>query len=255
MVDQDDIDRFKELNYDGFRRLAREPGISNNQRIGFPDSYREGFADSILVDICTKLPVLTRSGGTIVDIGPGCGELSEKLINLCAERQHRLVLVDSTEMLNLLPDADFITKVPGQFPDNIATLTALLPDGADALLCYSVLHYLLQDFDIELISTSVSKLLRRKGSALFGDIPNISKRKRFFSSDEGREFHRNYTGRDEYPTDLLNEPEEGKITDHTLEVFISCFREDGLNAKIVEQGELLPMYNRRDDLLIEPDLE
>jgi hypothetical protein len=250
MVDQSDIDRFKDLDFDDFRRLAKEPGISQNQRIGFPDSYRDGFAEGILGDICAKLPILTASNGTVVDIGPGCSELSEKLIELCARHQHNLILVDSTEMLDLLPDASFITKVPGRFPDNIGALKSLLPEGADVVLSYSVLHYMLHDFDIESISNSVARLLRNDGWALLGDIPNISKRKRFFSSAEGRAYHRKYTGKDENPTELLNEPEEGKITDRTLEEFITCFRRNGLAARVVEQDSRLPMANRREDLLI-----
>jgi hypothetical protein len=250
MIDQLNIDKFKDLDFDDFRRLAKEPGISQNQRIGFPDSYRNGFTVDILNDICIKLPALAVSNATIVDIGPGCSELSEKLIGICARRQHKLVLVDSTEMLDLLPDASFITKVPGRFPDNIGTLTSLVPEGVDAVLCYSVLHYLLQDFDIESISNSVASLLRKDGRALLGDIPNISKRKRFFSSAEGRAFHRKYTGKDEDPTDLLNESEDGRITDHTLEEFVACFHRHGLAARVVEQGNRLPMANRREDLLI-----
>jgi hypothetical protein len=250
MADQSDIDRFKDLNFDDFRRLAEEPGISQNQRIGFPDSYRDGFTDDILEDICFKLPMLAASNATVVDIGPGCSELSEKLISLCARHHHKLVLVDSTEMLNLLPDAAFITKVPGRFPENIELLTSLLPGGANTVLCYSVLHYMLQDFEVNEISNSVAKLLRDDGRALLGDIPNISKRKRFFSSSEGRAFHREYTGTDEDPTDLLNEQEEGKITDRTLEEFITCFHRYGLTAKVIEQGTRLPMANRREDLLI-----
>jgi hypothetical protein len=250
MASQFDIERFRELDFEDFRRLAQEPGISRNQRIGFPDSYRDGYADHILDDICNKLPPLKTKNATIIDIGPGCSELSEKLIDLCARQGHRLFLVDSIEMLDLLPNTPFITKVPGKFPNNLAELISLIPDGCDALLCYSVFHYMIQDFGIDTISKSVATLLNESGCALLGDIPNISKRKRFFSTAEGRASHREFTGREELPTELLSENEEGKITDQTLTELITAFHEHGVKAEVTEQSPLLPMANRREDLLI-----
>ena len=40
-----------------------------------------------------------------MDIGPGCGRLARLLIEHCYAQNHRLVLVDSPEMLALLPEA------------------------------------------------------------------------------------------------------------------------------------------------------
>jgi hypothetical protein len=36
---------------------------------------------------------------------------------LCAERGHRLLLVDSDEMLSRLPDEPHVTKLVGRYPD------------------------------------------------------------------------------------------------------------------------------------------
>ena len=38
------------LDYEGFRKLAQEPGLNAHEKIGFPTEYREGFEAAILAD-------------------------------------------------------------------------------------------------------------------------------------------------------------------------------------------------------------
>ena len=138
-----------ELSYEGFRRLAADARLSAHEKIGFPDAYREGFEAKILADILGKLPALAQSEGLkIADIGPGCAGLPRMLIDLCRDRRHRIVLVDSPEMLDQLPDVDGVTaKCAGMFPGNAPELTQALGGQADAIICYSVLHYIFVDCD------------------------------------------------------------------------------------------------------------
>src|SRR5271166_2766493 len=131
-----------DLDYEGFRKLARNPHLSAHGRIGFPDTYREGFEEAILADIRRKLPALDARGKVIVDVGPGCANLPRMLIALCEQNDHRLVLVDSPEMLNQLPDGPNVFKIEGFFPANIDTVRAAAGGPIDALVCYSVFHYL-----------------------------------------------------------------------------------------------------------------
>src|SRR5579859_7172959 len=99
------------LDYEGFRTLAQDSQLSDHEKIGFPPSYREGFDDAIWADIIGKLPMLIEGEGQmVVDIGPGCAALPKRLIEVCRERHHTLVLVDSPEMLALLPDVDGVTR-------------------------------------------------------------------------------------------------------------------------------------------------
>ncbi len=82
-----DVDLAKvDLTFEGFRALAQNPHLSANERIGFPETYRDGFEEAILRDIAAKLPALLGTGATIVDIGPGCAGLPHRLIDLCRER-------------------------------------------------------------------------------------------------------------------------------------------------------------------------
>ena len=243
-----------DLDYDSFRALAQNPHLSPHERIGFPPAYREGFETAILADIASKLPMLTQGEGlNVVDIGPGCSTLPRMLIDLCRRRRHRIVLVDSQEMLMQLPDIDAFTfKVAGRFPSNLQTvLEAVGEGGAHAILCYSVMHYLYVDSNLFDVMDATVALLAPGGSALYGDIPNVSKRRRFFSSAAGKALHRRFTGADSDPEVRYNQPLKGKIDDAVLAGCIARAQAAGCDAYLLPQPGTLPMANRRDDLLIQ----
>jgi hypothetical protein len=240
-----------ELDYEGFRRLAADPRLSPQEKIGFPDAYREGFEAKILADILGKLPALAQAEGlNLVDVGPGCAGLPRMLIELCRERRHRIVLVDSPEMLDQLPDVDGVTvKRPGMFPRNAADVADALSGQADAVLCYSVLHYIYVDCNLfDFIDATVG-LLAPGGRALIGDIPNHSKRRRFFATERGQRFHREFSGSAE-PYLVPPGPAPGKIDDAVLTGLIQRAQAAGFDAYLTPQAADLPMANRRDDLLI-----
>src|SRR3569623_2641577 len=142
-----------DLDYEGFRALALNPHLDAHGKIGFPTAYREGYEPAIFQDILTKLPRLAGDEGLVVaDIGAGCAGLPRMLIDLCVQRRHQLILVDSAEMLALLPDVEGVTgKVAGAFPACAGGVREAGPAGLDALICYSVLHYMYVDtnhFDV-----------------------------------------------------------------------------------------------------------
>lgn len=240
-----------DLDYDGFRALARNPHLSVHERIGFPDSYREGHEPAILDDIVAKLPALSGRDRVIVDVGPGCAHLPRMLIDLCRRNGHRLVLVDSPEMLRQLPDADTITKIEGPFPRAAGAIRDAAGGAkVDALLCYSVLHYMFAEGNVFDVIDATVDLLAPGGDALFGDVPNASKRNRFFSSETGKRFHRTFTGRDEDPTVDPFGLDRGRINDAVLSALVQRAQLAGCHGYVVPQAPALPMANRRDDLLI-----
>src|ERR1700736_3300532 len=112
-----ETERFAGITFERFRDMAGDPNLTDNEKIGMPDAARSGFESAILDDIRAKLPVLDRPGCTMVDIGSGCGTLTRRLIAWCGTMQHRLVLVDSDEMLRQLPPAPHVTHVAGRFPE------------------------------------------------------------------------------------------------------------------------------------------
>jgi hypothetical protein len=241
-----------DLGFEDFRRLAVNPHLSPQERIGFPPTYRDGHEAGILRDILTKLPrLVTEEGLRLVDIGPGCAGLPRLLIDLCRERGHRLVLVDSEEMLAQLPDVAGVTvKCAGPYPGNKDPVAEAAGGGADAILCYSVLHYIYVDYNLFDFVDAAVALLAPQGRALIGDIPNVSKRRRFFASETGRRFHQAFTGASEPPRVEFNVPSPGKIDDAVLMGLMQRAQLAGCDAWLVPQSADLPMANRRDDLLL-----
>jgi 2-polyprenyl-3-methyl-5-hydroxy-6-metoxy-1,4-benzoquinol methylase len=242
-------ERFRDLTFDAFRELATEPGLSRVERIGFPDSYRDGYEAAIFRDLRSKLVNLDRRGQTVFDIGCGCSDLPLLLADHCRRHGHELVLCDSAEMLDHLPDEPFIRKAAGCFP-KAAELIAAYAGRVDAILVYSVLQYVFVEGSVFDFVDACLSLLAPGGQLLIGDVPNVSKRKRFFASAAGVACHRAFTGTDEVPAVTFNAIERSKIDDAVVLGIVGRARAAGLDAYVVPQAPDLPMANRREDVLI-----
>lgn len=240
---------FAKIAFEDFRRLAKDESISKYERIGFPDSYRKGFEKVIFADIRQKLANLDRNHQQVLDVGPGCSDLPEMLINLCREKNHTLTLIDSAEMLGHLPDETFIEKIAALYP-NCPDVILRLQSKVGVILCYSVLHYILIDAAFfRFLDTSLS-LLAPGGQMLIGDIPNISKRKRFFASETGIRFHQEFMKTAELPNVAFNQIEHDQIDDAVVISLLQRARLAGFDAYVLPQNPALPMANRREDILI-----
>ncbi|MBO0697509.1 MAG: class I SAM-dependent methyltransferase [Zavarzinella sp.] len=245
-----DYERFARLTFDGFRELATADGLSRYERIGFPDSYRDGYEAAIYRDVLGKLSNLQRRDQTVFDLGCGCSDLPFLLTNTCERHGHRLVLCDSAEMLAHLPNEPFVRKAPGCFPRDSADLVREYAGRVDAVLVYSVLQYVFVDLPLFAFLDACLALLAPGGQLLIGDVPNVSKRKRFFASAAGVKCHQTFTGADETPDVAFNVPEPGKIDDAIIFSILGRARAAGFDAYVVPQAPDLPMANRREDILI-----
>lgn len=242
--------RFADLTFDGFRALATAEGLSRFERIGFPDSYRDGHERAIFRDITRKLTNLARRGQTVLDIGCGCSDLPMLLADSCERQGHTLIYCDSEEMLAHLPERPFIRKLPGCFPHDLADSMDGYAERVDAILVYSVLQYVFVERSIFDFVDACMTLLAPGGQLLIGDVPNASKRKRFFASAAGIHHHQAFTGTDELPAVTFNKSERGKIDDAVVLSLLSRVRAAGFDAFVLPQSPELPMANRREDVLI-----
>ena len=243
------VNRFSSLGFEDFRKLAKDESLSKYERIGFPDDYRKGKEESIFEDIVQKLNLLKETSKTVLDIGPGCSDLPRMLVSLCEHKQHSLILVDAPEMLEQLPENSCVEKVAAFYPD-CPQLVDRFFGKVNVILCYSVLHYIFVDTSIfRFLDTSLS-LLAPGGQFLIGDIPNTSKRKRFFFSDSGRCFHQKFMKTNEFPEVKFNQIEYSQIDDAVVMSLIQRARSQGFDAYVVPQNTALPMANRREDILI-----
>lgn len=242
--------RFDSLTFAGFRELATAKGLSRHERVGFPDSYREGYEAAIFRDVCAKLTNLARRGQTVFDIGCGCSDLPLLLADLCKKQSHKLVLCDSEEMLEHLPDEPGVDKAAGCFPRDSADLLREFASRVDAILTYSVLQYVFVESSAFDFVDACLSLLAPGGHLLIGDIPNVSKRKRFFASAAGVRCHQQFSGTDEVPAVMFNTLERAKVDDAVVLSILSRARAAGFDAYVLPQAADLPMANRREDVLI-----
>jgi hypothetical protein len=241
--------RFEHLTYADFRNLATDGSLSPYEKIGFPNSYRAGHEDAIFRDIVAKLPALKQTGRVVLDIGPGCTDLPKMLIDLCRDQGHKLLLADSAEMLAHLPDLPFVEKHACYFPECPA-LFDHFRGRVDVIAAYSLLHYVFVEGNLFRFLDKAMQLLAPGGALLIGDVPNVSKRKRFFATAAGAAYHRQFTGRDEDPAVEFLQVEDGKIDDGVLVGLMLRARSAGCDAFLLPQADDLPLANRREDLLV-----
>ena len=239
-----------DLDYEAFRQLAKNPYLTPDEKVAFGPHHRQGFEDIIVEDICGKLPALEIPEKTVVDIGSGIGSITERFANHCLDRKHRLVMIDSAEMLAQAPGGSNIIKIIGKYPTNSEEVRSACPEGADVVLCYSVFHYVFVDTNVFQFIDAVIELLAEGGMALIGDIPNISKRNRFFSSPSGIAFHKANMRTDEPPEVANFAVARNTIDDAVLAAVVGRSQAAGCHAYVLPPDRRLPMANRRDDLLI-----
>ena len=245
---QEDLDRFKDLDFEGFRRLAKDDSLSMHEKVGFPVSYREGKEEAIFADVVRKLTNLTKTGQVVVEVGPGCSGPAFMLIDLCRRQGHSLIMVDSGEMLAHLPSEPFLTKVAGLYPRDCASLLEAYAGRVDVFLTYSVLQYAYVDTNLfDFVDRSLM-LLAGAGQMLVGDIPNASKRSRFLASPAGARFLSAYPQSGGPPP--AHTVPLGKIDDALLAGIVLRCRSAGYEAYLMPQAPELPMANRREDLLV-----
>lgn len=249
MSGKEDLERFAKIGFEDFRRLASDPTLSAYEKIGFPDSYRAGREPQIFADILAKLPTLQLPHAVVLDIGPGCSDVPRLLMGHCRGLSHELHLVDSAEMLAQLGDHEGVHKTAAFYPD-CPQLLELLAGRTDAIIVYSVLHYIFVDTNLWTFLDKTLSLLAPGGMLLLGDIPNISMRKRFFASDTGRAAHRAFIGRDEDPVVDWSRIEPGQIDDAVIFAILQRARAAGFHAFVLPQPAELPLANRREDILV-----
>jgi hypothetical protein len=240
---------FEGLSYEEFRRRAVDPSLTDSEKIGFPDALRAGAEERILESIVTLVELNRRAGLLVADIGCGCGALTRLLIDFCGAQGDELVLVDSAEMLDQLPDGEHVRKLPGRFPGPGLGMDRYA-GRADAVIVYSVLQYVFVEASVFDFLDAALGLLAPGGVLLIGDVPNVSKRKRFFASESGAAFHRAFMGTTSDPDVDFNVIERGTIDDSVILGLLARSRAQGFDAYLLPQPADLRLANRREDILV-----
>lgn len=236
--------------YKAFKDRANDSTLSPNEKAGFPDSYRAGRSSAIFADICSKLPSLLRPKTSFLDIGPGCGELGIHITEHCQRLGIRHTVIDSADVLRLLPDYPNLAKVEGPFPQCLQGRAHPL-GPFDGILAYSVVQYVFAESNIFSFVDSALQVLNQSGAFLIGDIPNATMRKRFLVSPNAKNYHRHHYPYLPEPRVNFNVPEPGQIDDSVVLGLLARIRAAGLHGFVIPQNIDLPMSNRREDILVQ----
>jgi len=252
MNKKEDLTKYKNIGFEDLKKLATDKNNSMYEKIGIPDSYRQGKEAFIFEDILQKLGITgDEQNRTWLDIGPGCTEIPLMTLAHCRKQNFELLWADSKEMHALLPQDEIVNRFYGYFPNEMPELISNYQNKVDYIVCYSVLHCgpFYNTCIYKFIDSAVA-LLKPGGKMLIGDIPNISKRKRLFSSDTGIAFHKEFMKTDEAPVVEHMKLEQGELDDGILMGILMRYRGFGFETYIYPQNPRLPFHNRREDIVI-----
>jgi 2-polyprenyl-3-methyl-5-hydroxy-6-metoxy-1,4-benzoquinol methylase len=242
--------RFKNISFDDYGLRAVDSTLSNNEKIGFPDAFRDGHSETIWNDLLQKLPALSRRGTRVLDIGCGCGDLPQALIQHALVYDQQLTMNDHPNMLAQLQHVEHVRLAGGQFPGVLKTHPDLAASKFDVIICYSVLQVAAAEMNPFLFADSAVELLAAGGQLIFGDIPNFSKLRRFLSSEAGRAFHKSYMQTDSDPDVKAFAMDKTRLDDGLILGLLTHFRMSGFDAYVLPQPLSLPLSTRREDILV-----
>jgi len=232
------------ISFENYGKLARE--LEDSTVIAGRHAVQADAERGILPDVMRKLQI--EAGDRVLDIGCNAGNLLIPLSFLVRE-------------ITGIDHASCIEKLNQRFTAANARLIAgnfleILIDGSyEKILCYSVLHYLSGKAEVFQLISQTLALLSPGGRALFGDIPNKSKKARFLNSPAGKEFEQQWqelvkSQNRGSKIELAEDPKLVSFDDEFLLEICRKYRAEGFEAYLTPQPGSLPFGNTREDLVI-----
>lgn len=237
------------LSFDAYKKLASSTSLNPYEKVGFKSVHRELKEKNIFPDLIKKLTLLSKPNITILDIGCGCSLPVLNLINNSERYAQKVILVDSEEMLQNVPESSHVTKFPHQFPRDKDFLNRF-NNSVDLIIIYSLIHAIHEFQNVYTFIDSAVSLLRERGSTLLiGDISNHSKKQRFLTSSFGTKFHKEWSNSDSNPDPKIFEPYD-ELDDSVIFQLLLRYRLQGFETYLLPQSDDLPLNNTREDILI-----
>ena len=218
--------------------------------------YQEEEEKNIISDIIKKLDI--RPQDVCMDIGCGTGNVLIHLLPLVKS----ITGIDHPKCLEKLKERTTgignIYLIPGNFLD------IDIKNRFDKIIVYSVLQCLEEEKEVFDFIEKALLLLNPGGKLLLGDIPNVSKQKRFFSTEKGKRYQRKWNKKRmqlrgktkvESISDLLQDVEKDTkyvtLDDDLVLSVLDRVRKKGMDAYVLPHPDQLPFAGSREDILIE----
>lgn len=230
-------------NYTHIAGLAE----ANNTEVAGRLAFQEEAERRILFDLLSKLDI--KVSDFLLEIGCGPGNLLVPLSSFCAKATGIDNQAALTRLKNrFLTDAG-IACMPGNFLDmKMSTI------HFNKVLVYSVLQYLTDREEVFLFVERALTFLKPGGRMLLGDIPNISKKKRFLNSSLGRLTLKMWDEQSRVADAgilSVNPDRELVVFDDALVFDLMAFiRGKSFEAYLLPQPVDLPFGGSREDILI-----
>jgi 2-polyprenyl-3-methyl-5-hydroxy-6-metoxy-1,4-benzoquinol methylase len=227
-----------------YSKLAKLKNVRPTEKAG-RYKFHEGKEILIFNDIKKKL--IFKKNDNFLDIGCGCGPLTDLLVNYCQKKNIYLTLCDIPAVINELKkkykkfknikyiDKEFQkTKIDKKF---------------DKILCYSVIHIVDSPLNF---SKKIISSINQKGKAFIGDITNINKKFRYLQSDFGRK-----NDKSNFPNKMTIQQfkritkQNKKTHDDLILKILSYSRKHNKTSYVLKQPLNLPFSFTREDILVE----
>lgn len=234
--------------FDELQKRCSDDNIDIYEKIGFNSKLRSIEIEKLIFeDIITKLNISNKNNLKILDLGCGCSNLVNNLINFCKSKNNELHLIDGENTINLIKDS-YPIKHKGLFPNDFSSFLKEFENKFDVIIMYSVIHHFYENntININLCLNKILKLLKSNGKLIIGDIPNTCKQNKFNNSSKGIELHNKWNIK---PKNHLS-IEESRIDNSFILNIITRYRNYNYNTYLLPQPENFPMNYVRDDILI-----
>lgn len=253
------MDTYDQKSREYYSNLALNK--ANRSAISGRYDIDKGKEPLIANDILTKLDL--RKKQVLFDIGCGASPLTEILVKHLIDMEIQATFMDVDAVINVLTELPILKTgvgsqfrvIKGYFPYDYREIGEVY----DRILLYGVIQCTGNPFKI--IREAVD-ILGPGGKLLVGDLPNISQKGRFLSSDSGAAFEAKYrnTSREHLPMyvdhhayvhAMKNDPDYYSLIDDSfVRKVYDTFTNEGLDVFVMPQPEELPFGKTRHDILI-----
>ena len=203
----------------------------------------------IIADITKKLDLNNKD--VLLDIGCGSGDIVQAL----SKKVLKTEAIDHPLIVNRL---NKLKKKINLYSGNFLYEHKKIKKKYSKILIYSLIHYLSNKSQVFKIISLALKKLKKDGSLLIGDIPNISKKNRFKNTKKYKKIIKKWKDKNKLKTNIEKnyikklkiDKKLVKINDLFIFSLFKKYNNKNFETYILEQNKNLPMNYTRTDIKI-----